>query len=75
MTFAIDALSINTDSINTDSINHGTIETIVVDPRDAMAPRWYAVVDNSVVKFFPIDQRGVQVSLHIPASKFSSAPT
>jgi len=46
---------------------------VVIDPRDAMAPRWYAVIDTETVKFLPIDQRGVQVSLHIPASKFAAA--
>jgi hypothetical protein len=69
------SVAIDTVSISNDSINNDTTETILVDTRDAMAPRWYAVVDNSVVKFFPIDQRGVQVSLHIPASKFSTALT
>jgi hypothetical protein len=46
---------------------------VVIDPRDAMAPRWYAVIDGEAVTFFPVDQRGVQVSLHIPASKFVTA--
>jgi hypothetical protein len=45
-------------------------EHVVVDPRDAMLPRWYAIASANALKFFPIDQRGVQVSLHIPANKF-----
>jgi len=56
-------------------VDNAAPENIVIDPRDALVPRWYAIVDNAAVRFFPIDQRGVQVSLHIPASKFSVSLT
>lgn len=42
---------------------------VVVDPRDARAPRWYALGRGSALRFFPIDQRGVEISLSIPVSK------
>lgn len=46
-------------------------ECIVIDPRDATTPRWYAIAGRDRVQFLAIDQRGVQVLLHIPASKFA----
>lgn len=52
------------------AIGRNAPEHVVVDPRDAMLPRWYAIVNADALKFFPIDQRGVQVSLHIPVNKF-----
>lgn len=63
------AITVAATSVNVDA---STLECVIVDPRDAMAPRWYAIADNTAVRFFPIDQRGVQVSLHIPLSKLAT---
>jgi len=57
--------------VHSAKIDNASPESLVIDPRDAVAPRWYAIINRESVKFFAIDQRGVQVSLHIPASKFA----
>ena len=69
---AASVVAIAQDGVAADCITSGSSDAVFVDQVDALSARWYAVRKNAALYFYPVDQRGVVVSLLIPANKFVS---
>lgn len=67
---AVSVIAISQKAIVADGITTASGDVVFIDRFDVSMPRWYAIRKQDAMHFYPVDQRGVMVSLRIPVNKF-----